>query len=177
MRHRKVNDKHPRHAEQHDRLEFHALGDRPDDQGRRDDGEHELVDGKKIVRHPLRVIGVGGDAHVAQEGVTQIADHAIARREREAVTARPPKNRHSAGEAETLSQDGEHVLAADQATIEKRQAGQRHEQHEGRAGHHPGAMPGAGARHLGKRLAIGGPRRVIQIGFDIRQALLDGSWR
>ena len=92
VRQREVNEKHPQGDEGHDRRELHPLGNRPDDERRGDDREHELVHGEHVFRHPEGVIGIRRAGHPAQEemlAATQVrAVEVLA--EDEAVAHRPP---------------------------------------------------------------------------------------
>ncbi len=82
------------------------------------------------------------------------------RREDEAVAEGPPEDGDQPGAAETLGHDRQDVLAPDQAAVEQRQAGQGHEEHQRRRGHHPGVV--AGPR---RRQRLGGP--VGDVGLEI----------
>ena len=79
--------KQPQRGEQEHRAEFHALGKRARDKGRRDDREHELVDHVGLLRNGCGIVGVRRAADVVQEQIAQIADERQAFPERQAVTA------------------------------------------------------------------------------------------
>lgn len=78
-----------------------------------------------------------------QEEVAEVADEGIAFREGEAVSGDGPEDGDQGHEDETMHHGGQHVLAADQATVEERQAGAGHHEDEGGADEHPGVIAGA----------------------------------
>ena len=76
----------------------------------------------------------------ARNGLGEAADEAVQRAaggEGEAVAVEDPDDHHEAGDGEDLHQDREHVLGADEAAVEERQAGDGHQQHECGRDQHP----------------------------------------
>jgi hypothetical protein len=129
-------DQHQPHGDEH-RVgrELEAVGGRPGDQRRRDDRERHLVRAEQHERNGQgrkELVGGGTDAHVFQEGVVEVADHAgvagIAEGQAE-HDHRPEDGQQAHGE-EVLHQHRQHVLRPDHASIEEGQA-RRHEQHQG----------------------------------------------
>ena len=71
--------------------------------------------------------------------------------EDQAVPHRPPEDGDHPRAPEALGEDREHVLPAHEPAVEEGEAGQGHEQHEGRGGHDPGVVSRAGdAADLGR---------------------------
>ena len=70
---RVVNDRCPQNREQTPGTELHPFGDRSDDEGRRDDREHHLIDGEEELRHTVRCcfdrIAAGHDPLVSVRAV------------------------------------------------------------------------------------------------------------
>ena len=154
---REINQQHPQGHEEQDGRKLHAFGDGADNQGGRDDREHQLVHREDVMRNPVGIIGVGRGGHAPEQGELGAAEKAAQKTraetlpENKAVAKRPPENGDEPGEAEALGQHREDVLAADQAAIEKREAGQRHEEHQGGRSHHPGVV--TGTREAGQAFA------------------------
>ena len=94
----------------------------------------------------------------AQRG--QVADIGVAVAERQAVADDDPDHRDDAGDGEALHHGGEHVLLADHAGVEQRQAGDGHHQHQRGGGQHPGGIAGVDLRAfvLGQRAGRQGDR-------------------
>ena len=94
VRHGEIDDEHPEADEGHNGREFHALGDGADDEGRGDDGEHELIHREDVLADPVGVVGVrrGGDA--LEEEVFAAAEEgaAVVLAEDEAVADGPPED-------------------------------------------------------------------------------------
>ena len=77
----------------------------------------------------------------AEPGLAQAADVSPdSFTERQAVAANDPDDRNKARDGKALHDHGEHVAIPDQSGIEQRQAGQRHEQHQGSGRQHPGGV-------------------------------------
>ena len=95
-----------------------------------------------------RVGGVGreaeaGEAEVlaaAEDVAEETAGEVLA--EDEAVTEAPPHEDAHGGEGEALGRDGEHVLAADQAAVEKEETRDAHHQDQGGADQDPDVIGG-----------------------------------
>ena len=131
--------------------ELHALGKGAGDQRRGDDGEHELVDHEGLFGDGGGVVGVGGEAHAAQEQVAEAADKGVAAAEGQRVADNGPENGDQAHHGEALHHGAEDVLLAHQAAIEESQSGAGHQQDQGGGGQHPGVVAGrlgAGAGRL-----------------------------
>ena len=171
-----INGEHPNRDEEHDGGESYSLRHRADDQRRRDDREHELIHRENIVRDPVGIIAVRLRIDSAQKCEFQSAEKGRAARENERISDRPPKNRHQSGDAETLREDRQHIFAADQTAIKKRETGKRHEKHERGTSHHPGVVTGAGPGNVRTNLRIrrvGAARRIVYVSFQIGHALLE----
>ena len=140
MSHRVVDEGRPEEREDEERAELHALGERADDEGRRDDREHHLEEHEQQVRDGGRVVGVGLDAHAVEAGPAQAADEAaVVGAEGQAVAEQHPLDADDAQQDEALHHDGEHVLAAHQAAVEEGQP-RRHQHDQRRADQHPGGI-------------------------------------
>ena len=68
------------------------------------------------------------------------------------------------------AEDREDVLAANEAAVEQREAGERHEEDERGARHHPGVV--ARARSRDPRGDVRRPRAVVHVGLKVRDPLL-----
>ena len=169
---REVDDEHPDRDEEQNRGELHAFGDRADDQRRGDDREHHLIHRKHVLRNPVGVIGVGRAGDALQEKVFGAAEKRTveALAENKAVAKRPPHDGDQARDTETLGEHGEDILPANEAAVEEGETGQRHEEHERGAGHHPSVVAGAG--HADQRSFDG--IDVIDVGLERRDALFGG---
>jgi hypothetical protein len=109
----------PEQGEHDERHEAHALRERADDQRRRDDREHHLEDHERLVRNCGRVIRIGIQADALQAKPVQVPDEALdVRTERQAVAPQDPLNADQTGDHETLHQDRQDVLTADQSAVE-----------------------------------------------------------
>ena len=155
---REVDDEHPQHDEGHDGRVLHALGDRADDQGRRDDREHQLVHREHVLRHPVRRSRRSARSRRPCKNANCRAPEDAAERaalaEHEAVADQPPQDGDDAGAAEALRHDRQDVLATHEAAVEQRQARQRHEEHQRGRGHHPGVVAGTRRRRQRRRLRL-----------------------
>jgi len=89
----------------------------------------------------------------------------------DAVASDPPENRHEAGDTKALRQDGEHVLAADQAAVKERQTRKSQEQHEGGASHLPGVY-GQDQTRWSARSNIALASSVRHVSLQVGDALL-----
>ena len=78
VRDRVIDERRPEQAEDHERLEALALGERAGDQRRGDDGEHHLEDHERLVRDRRRVVGVRLLADALQAEPVEPADEAAA---------------------------------------------------------------------------------------------------
>ncbi len=151
VRDREIDDRHPQHDEDDQRAELDPLGERPDDQRRRDAGEGHLEDdigvfgNVDVVREGR---GVGRRRHAHQHGLGQPAEEL--RRpggERLRIAPAAPDDRDDRHDHEHLHQHAEHVLRPHQAAVEQREARHRHHQHEQGRDQHPGGV--ALVRHVG----------------------------
>ncbi|MGY3354411.1 hypothetical protein ACVWZK_001074 [Bradyrhizobium sp. GM0.4] len=70
----------------------------------------------------------------------EAADEVGTAGEGEAVAVHGPDHGDDADGVEHLHQDGEHVLGTDEAAVEQREAGDRHQQHEHCRCQHPGVV-------------------------------------
>ena len=140
VRHRAVDNQRPEREKHGHRAELHAFGKCAGDQSRRDDGEHELVDHVGLLRNCGRVVGIGRQAHAAQENVLESANKAGAVRKGERVSHDCPEDRDQAHHGEALHHGAENVLAAHQSAVEQGQAGSGHQQHQRRRDQHPGIV-------------------------------------
>ena len=151
----KIHGKHPHADENKHGCKFHPLRNCADDQRRRNDGKHQLIHRKDILRDPVRVIIVRSRADAVQKSKFESADERRPTRKNERIAHDPPKDRHQACDAETLGQNRQDVLRADEPAIKERQPRQGHEKHERGARHHPGIMAGAGTCHVGGHRGAG----------------------
>ena len=143
MRHRKVHEQRPERHEQQHGAEFHPLRERAGNQRRGDDGEHQLVNHKGLMRNRARVVCIRRAADAVQEQVSKIADERRSLAKRQAVTHHAPNNRHQSHHDEALHHGGEHVLLAHQPAVKQRQTRSGHHQDQGGADQHPGVVAGA----------------------------------
>ena len=142
MRHGEIDEQRPQHHKQEHGTELHALGESARDQGRRDDGEHQLIDHKCLMRDGGRVIRIRIGAHTVQQRIAQIADERGTLTKSQAVTHQRPKHGDYGHQNKTLHHGAEHVLGADKATVEQRQSGSGHHEDQGGAGQHPCVIAG-----------------------------------
>jgi hypothetical protein len=155
--------------------------------GRGDDREHHLEHREDVLGDPVGVVAVrrGADAveeeefaapeDLAEEGAVEVLA------EDQGVTHGPPEDGHHAGQAEALRDDGEHVLGANEAAVEEKEAGERHEEHQGGADHDEGVVARAGGSGdgTGRDLVVAGlGADVVDVGFQVGHALVErGSSR
>ncbi len=178
VRHGAVDKERPEREKQGHGAELHALGKCAGDQGRRDDGEHELVDHVGLLGNGGGVVGVRGERDAAQEGVLEAADKHVAVAEGQRVADNGPENCDQAHHGEALHHGAENVFAAHQAAVEERQAGAGHQQHQRGRGEHPGVVAG-GLSALdgllkGGDLGLGG--RSLCSGLEIAGATANARW-
>ena len=107
------------------------MGQYTSSQRRCDDGEHELVDHKRLFGNGGRVVGIGCQSHATQEDVLEAADEGVSVAKGQRIANNGPQNRHESHHGEALHHGAQDVLAPDQAAVEKRQAGPGHQQNEG----------------------------------------------
>ena len=168
---REVDDEHPDQREKEHGGEFHALRGRAEDERGSDDGEGQLEHGPHVVGDPVVACTDIARGHAGEETLRGVTDERVAAREGQAVTDRPPQDGDQTCHAQAHREDGEHVLRADQTTVEKGQAGQGHEQHERRANHLPGIVTGAG--NFDFRRVAGRTIHVVEVGFDVGDTVLE----
>ena len=115
---------------------------------------------------PAENVSTTEPGHAGEEDLGEAADVAVQRAavgEGEAVAVEHPDHHHEAGDGEDLHQHREHVLGADEAAVEQRQAGDGHQQHERGGDEHPGGVAGIGNRRGGGRRRFRGRRgRVLR---------------
>ena len=143
---REVDDEHPAATMNSMTAEyFMRSAMAPTIRAGRDDGEHQLVHREHVLRDPVRRSRCWAPAPTPLSNANlRPPRKGEPRREGEAVADSPPEDGDEAGAAEALGQHRQHVLAADQAAVEQRQAGQGHEQHQRGADHHQAVVAGAG---------------------------------
>ena len=154
VRHRNVDHERPQDHEQHHGGELHSLGKRAGDQSRSDDREHQLEGHEALLRDRRGVVGVRSRADAAQERIAETADEPVPRVKSEAVAHQAPHDRDDRHHREALHHRRQNVLLADQAAVEKGEAGACHQQDERRAHQHPGVVARA-ARFGHLRLELG----------------------
>ena len=143
VRDREIDQRHPERDEQRDRRELHPFGEGADDESGGDRREGHL----EADIDQLRDIGIDAECrrlgirrHAHQEGLGEAADEVGAAGEGEAVAVKRPEDGDHADGVEHLHQHREHVLGTDEAAIEQRKAGDRHQQHQHRRRQHPGVV-------------------------------------
>ena len=140
--HGAVDEQRPEGEKDGHGAELHALGKGAGDERRGDDGEHELVDHVGLLGNGGGVVGIGREAHAAQEEVLEAADEDVAVAEGQRVADDGPENGDQAHHGEALHHGAEDVLLAHQAAVEERQAGAGHQQDQGGGDQHPGVVAG-----------------------------------
>ncbi len=134
VRDRRVHDDQPHGDEDHVGGELHPVSSRSRDQRWRDDRERHLERAEQHERdrerseEPIRIGQRGPDILHPRE--VEVADEALVARvaERQAEGDRAPQDPEDPHREEVLHQHAEHVLRADHAAVEERQA-RGHEQH------------------------------------------------
>ncbi|MCY1294157.1 hypothetical protein D9M70_434400 [compost metagenome] len=146
VRDRRVDQGEPHCGEDQHGGELHALGEGTDDQRRGDDGEGHLEGDEHAFRE-----GGGQAVHrqAAEEGLVESADEGAevgdallhpGGIEGQAVAVGDPEDADQRGDGEALHHHREYVLGTHHAAVEQRQAGDGHQQHEGRRDQHPGGI-------------------------------------
>ena len=136
-----VHEGRPQQGEDQERGELHPLGERADDQGRRDDREHGLKDHEDLVRNRGRVVRIRSRSHAFQAQPTKTAQPPIPWRKREAIAPQHPLDTQDPQHDHALHQDAQVVLPPDQPAIEKGQSW-GHEHDQGRTRQHPCSVTG-----------------------------------
>ena len=138
VRDRRINKQRPQSDEPQHRRKFHPVGECSCDQCGRDDRKRHLerhIDGfrdrEPEVRH-ADLPRVLLEQHAVEEESIEAADERAPGHKREAVTRDHPEHRDQASDREALHQRREHVLLAHHPTVEQREPGNRHQQHERR---------------------------------------------
>ncbi len=143
---RAVNDQQPDGGENTERTELQALGIGPEDQRGRDDGKHALEGREKDMRD--RPPGCF-HANALEHRHARVADETTIPAKGKAVADHDPEHGHQAHAHETLHEHGQHVLAPDEAAVEKGEAGGHQQDQSGRHDH-PGGIAGI---NLGRRFS------------------------
>ncbi len=141
VRDRRVDQEGPQEREEDEGLEALPLGERPGDEGRRDDGKHHL-EGHVGAGGDCRRVGDRVLADAVQADEVQPADDAPAvdvRAECEREAEEDPRDAHQGQDEDTVHDRAEHVLAAHQAAVEERETG-RHQHDQRRRGQYPGGV-------------------------------------
>ena len=159
MSDRQVAEGEPQRTEQQHRREAHTLGKSTHDQTGRDGCESGLERCEDVLgnHHTLAEGGghaVRGDA--LEEQLVQRANEWVARGERRAVAIQDPQHIDHRGDHKNLHQHRQHVLAADQAAIEQRQARDGHQNDEHGGHNHPGGVALVGHRCRRSGFSSGG---------------------
>ena len=136
---REVDQDHPADEEADPAAEVEAAGSGAGHQRQGDDGEHELVHEEHEQRDRGAVLLVDVEEHVTErEELCRITDEAAAvLAEYEAEAAEDPQQAYNADRGKDLPHDGQGILLAHKAAVEKRQA-RRHEEHQNGAQEHVG---------------------------------------
>src|ERR1017187_1165404 len=135
--HGTVNKNGPEGKIERHGAELHALGKGAGDEGRGNDGEHELVDHVGLFGNRGGVIGIGGKADAAQEKMLKAADEGAAVAKGQRVTADSPNDGDQAHHGEALHHGAQDVLLAHEAAVEESESGAGHEQDQGGGDQHP----------------------------------------
>ena len=136
--HRRVDEDRPEGQEQQPAAEAHAVGRRPGDERRGDDGEHHLEGDERQRRNGQRLeAGHGATEQSLEPDQVEAADHpAVVLAERQAEGHEGPQHAHQAHAEDVLHEHAEHVLASDHAAVEEGQP-RCHEEHQGRRRQYP----------------------------------------
>jgi len=140
-----VDHQEPDGSERQIGAEAHALGEGAEHQRGGDDGEHALEHDEHVGGDRS---GERGRSDPGEEHHAGVADETVAFAERQTVARDHPQNADEARGDETLHQDREDVLAANQPSVEEREPGQRHHEHQRRARQHPGGVTGVQRVHF-----------------------------
>jgi hypothetical protein len=143
---RAVDKRHPQRDEHQVAAQAHPLGERPRDQGRRDDRElalehHEHQLGDALVAEHRRVVEAGQ----ADQRRVPADQPALAVAEGQAVADHHPLHADHRHRQKRVHHRRQHVLAADHAAVEQGQAG-HHQEHERGADQHPRGGAGVDRR-------------------------------
>src|ERR1019366_5194997 len=138
--HGTVNKNGPEGKIERHGAELHALGEGAGNEGRGNDGEHELVDHVGLFGNGGGVVGVGGKADAAQEKMLKAADEGVAVAKGQRVTADSPNDGDQTHHGETLHHGAEDVLLAHEAAVEESESGAGHEQDQCGGDQHPCAV-------------------------------------
>ena len=169
----RVDQREPQQHEHQHRREAHAFGEGADDQRRGDDGEGHLEGDEHAFREGADHAFLG---EVPEESVLEAPDEGgqVHRAglhaggvEGQAVAEDHPGHRNQAGDGKTLHQHRQDVLRAHHAAVEQGQAGDDHEQHQGRGGEHPGGVARVDGRR-GRRAGKGEKRQQGNHGQGLR---------
>ena len=138
MGERIVDEGGPEQHEDQKAAELDPLCDRAGDEGRRDDGEHHLVDHEGLMGDGGGVAGIGLQADAVQADPGQAADQAVdVRPEGDAVSPQDPLDTDDGHQDEALHDGSQHVVPSDHPAVEQRQAGRGHHEHQRGRGEHP----------------------------------------
>ena len=137
---RDVAEGEPEHAKQQHGAELHALGKRTHNQRHGDGGKGGLKSHEHIFGNGRqgRRQGVGRDAF--EEQAVEAAKEMTFPAKRQAVAVNRPQQRDQREDHKHLHQHRQHVLGAGQTTVEQRQTGDDHQDHQQRGGQHPGGV-------------------------------------
>jgi hypothetical protein len=139
---RRVDEQRPQRGEDHERPEPHAVGQRAADEGRGDDGEHQLEgheqqrrDVQRQSRDRLAHVRETGEAEAAEESAPDIGA------EGDRVAEHHPDNGDDRDADVVLHEHGQDALGPHHPRVEEGQAG-GHEQNKSGAHKHPGCVAG-----------------------------------
>ena len=139
--HRRIHEHRPQRQEHQVARELHPLRERAGDEGRRDDGEHELEGHERLGRNGRSVRGRRG-AHPGQPCEAKGPDDAaLVGPKGEGVPDQHPQDADHGQRDERLHHGGQDVLRPDQSAVEERQA-RGHEHDQGGRREHPGGIAG-----------------------------------
>ena len=146
-----VDEEVPEEDEDQERGELHALGDGAGDDSAGDNGEGHLEHHEERLREGprsrARHDGLARLRVAKQPDLVAAADVVAvvvltATGEGEGVANSEPEDGDKAGDGKRLHHGREHVLRARETTIEQRQAGDGHHQHQARRGEDPRSVAG-----------------------------------
>ena len=143
VRDRRVDEDRPEDREQDEGAEPLALGERAGDEGRRDRREHQLEGGEQHERDGHRIDRARLEADAVEHREVEATDQAQSvdvRPEGEREPDDDPDDAHQRQSEEAVHDRREHVLAADEATVEQGQTRQ-HDHDQGRRHQQPGGIP------------------------------------
>lgn len=134
-----VGEDEPKGGENEDGGEFHPLGEGSDDEGWGDDGEGHLKHDEDGLGD---VADEAVDGHAFEECLVEAADEGISIGGGEGIAEDDPQQAHDAGDGKALDEDAEGVFGADEAGVEKGEAGEGHQEHEGGGNDDPTGVSG-----------------------------------